>query len=88
MVLDEEFNGIPAAMKVMQHWFAADAIDHMVQEEPLFLVEDVESAISSLNRYPIHQNIAIKCTSTHGLKACEMTYNIPTALTPCFGLYC
>lgn len=51
MVLDEEFNGIPAAMKVLQHWFAADAIDHMVQEEPLFLVEDVESAISSLNRY-------------------------------------
>ncbi|KAA6427521.1 MAG: hypothetical protein FRX49_02184 [Trebouxia sp. A1-2] len=49
LVLDEEFNGIPAAMKVLQHWFAADAIDHMVQEEPLFLVEDVESAISSLN---------------------------------------
>ncbi|DBA97160.1 TPA: hypothetical protein ACH3X1_014926 [Trebouxia sp. C0004] len=50
LVLDEDFKGIPAAIKVMQHWFAADAIDHMVQEEPLFLVEDVESAISSLNR--------------------------------------
>ena len=36
LVLDEEYNGIPAAMKVMQHWFAADYIDHMVQEEPLF----------------------------------------------------
>ena len=69
LVLDEEFNGIPAAMKVMQHWFAADAIDHMVQEEPLFLVEDVESAISSLNRYTTHLNMAINYRSTRGLKA-------------------
>ncbi len=69
LVLDEEYNGIPAAMKVMQHWFAADYIDHMVQEEPLFLVEDVESAISSLNRYTTHLNIAINCTSTQGPKA-------------------
>lgn len=68
MVLDEEFKGIPAAIKVMRHWFAADAIDHMVQEEPLFLVEDVESAISSLNRYTTHPNIAINYTSTQGLK--------------------
>lgn len=60
LVLDEEFNGIPAAMKVMQHWFAADAIDHMVQEEPLFLVEDVESAISSLNRWMSTTNGAHK----------------------------
>jgi hypothetical protein len=52
----------------MRHWFAADAIDHMVQEEPLFLVEDVESAISSLNRYTTHPNIAINYTSTQGLK--------------------
>ncbi|DBA70406.1 TPA: hypothetical protein ACH3X2_011820 [Trebouxia sp. C0005] len=60
LVLDEEFNGIPAAMKVLQHWFAADAIDHMVQEEPLFLVEDVESAISSLNRWMSTTNGAHK----------------------------
>lgn len=50
LVLDNEFNGIPAAMGVLQHWFEADAIDHMVQEQPLFLIEDVEDAISSLNR--------------------------------------
>lgn len=50
-MLEEEFSGIPAAIKVLQHWFEADAIDQMVEEQPLFLVEDVETAISSLNRY-------------------------------------
>lgn len=45
-----EFAGIPAARAVLHEWFDADAVDHMVQEQPLFLVEDVEDAISSLNR--------------------------------------
>ena len=49
-MLDEGFSGIPDAIAVLQHWFEADAIDHMVEEQPLFLVEDIESAISSLNR--------------------------------------
>ena len=49
-MLDEEFSGIPAAIEVLQHWFEADAIDQMVEEQPLFLVEDVATAISSLNR--------------------------------------
>ena len=45
-----EFKGIPAARAVLHNWFDADAVDHMVQQQPLFLVEDVEDAISSLNR--------------------------------------
>lgn len=60
LVLDNEFNGIPAAMGVLQHWFEADAIDHMVQEQPLFLIEDVEDAISSLNRWMSTTNGAHK----------------------------
>ena len=51
LVLDEEFTKIPDALVVLQQWFDAESIDQMVQEQPLFLVEDIESAISSLNRY-------------------------------------
>lgn len=43
--------GVPAAMAVLHKWFDADAIDHMVQEQPLFLIEDVEDAIGCLNRF-------------------------------------
>ena len=50
MLLDD-FAGIPAALEVLHKWFDVDAIDRMVQEQPLFLVEDVEDAISSLNRF-------------------------------------
>lgn len=50
-MLLKEFQGVPAAMAVLHKWFDADAIDHMVQEQPLFLVEDVEDAIASLNRF-------------------------------------
>ena len=50
ILLDAEFSSIPDAIAVLHRWFEADAIDLMVQEQPLFLVEDVESAISSLNR--------------------------------------
>lgn len=50
ILLEEEFAGIPAATAVLHRWFDVDAVDHMVQEQPLFLVEDVEDAISSLNR--------------------------------------
>lgn len=50
-MLLEEFTSIPAAKAVLHKWFDADAIDHMVQEQPLFLIEDVEDAISSLNRF-------------------------------------
>lgn len=60
LVLEEEFSGIPAAIKVLQHWFEADAIDQMVEEQPLFLVEDVETAISSLNRWMSTTNGAHK----------------------------
>ena len=49
-MLDEEFHGIPTAIVVLHKWFDAGVVDHMVQEQPLFLVEDVEDAISSLNR--------------------------------------
>lgn len=45
-----EFAGVPAARAVLHKWFDADAVDCMVQQQPLFLVEDVEDAISSLNR--------------------------------------
>lgn len=50
-LLLEDFAGIPAAMAVLHKWFDADAIDDIVQQQPLFLVEDVEDAISSLNRF-------------------------------------
>ncbi|KAL3132977.1 hypothetical protein ABBQ38_006887 [Trebouxia sp. C0009 RCD-2024] len=50
-LLLEEFVGVPAAMAVLHKWFDADAIDHMVQEQPLFLIEDVEDAIGCLNRW-------------------------------------
>lgn len=53
-----EFKGIPAARAVLHNWFDADAVDHMVQQQPLFLVEDVEDAISSLNRCSCLQSSA------------------------------
>lgn len=50
MLLDIEFEAIPAALQVLQDLFDPDAIDHMVQEQPLFLIEDIPRAVSHLNR--------------------------------------
>lgn len=49
-LLLDEFEAIPAALKVLHATFDPAAVDHMVQEQPLFLVEDVQGAVSSLNR--------------------------------------
>lgn len=54
-----DFAGIPAARAVLHKWFQEDAVDLMVQKQPLFLVEDVEDAISSLNRCGLLANLAI-----------------------------
>lgn len=54
-----EFAGIPAARAVLHKWFHADSVDPLVQEQPLFLVEDVEDAISSVNRCGLLANLAV-----------------------------
>lgn len=51
LLLDVEFEVIPAALQVLQDLFDTDAIDHMVQEQPLFLVEDIPRAVSHLNSW-------------------------------------
>ena len=79
-MLEEEFSGIPAAIEVLQQWFEAGAIDQMVEEQPLFLVEDIETAISSLNRY----NNTRGCLSCRA-QACK-TSNVqhPKVCRPCY----
>lgn len=54
-----EFAGIPAARAVLHKWFHADSVDPLVQKQPLFLVEDVEDAISSVNRCGLLANSAV-----------------------------
>lgn len=54
-----DFAGVPAARAVLHKWFHADSVDPLVQKQPLFLVEDVEDAIASLNRCGLLANLTV-----------------------------
>ena len=50
LLLKEEFAGVPAAKAQLEELFPEKAIDSIVEEQPLLLIENVGQAIEELRR--------------------------------------